>query len=141
MCKLAVPLSLSLHEMLCIKMFGFLFFYIPPSHPAATYVMGFLSLLLIQIYSSQVFFLHFCTPGWFFSQLHQRGKALEISSFFGNQQMTALHTPCYEQLCSSRKRKRLELAAESKGGLLNFQKKSTSLMMHLALAAAQPHGY
>lgn len=49
--------------------------------------------------------------------------------------MTALHTPCYEQLCSSRKRKRLELAAESKGGLLNFQK-STSLMMHLALAAA-----
>lgn len=37
--------------------------------------------------------------------------------FSANQQMTALPLPCYEQLCSSCKRKWLELAAWSKKGL------------------------
>lgn len=47
-------------------MFGFLFSYTSLSHSSAPGVIGFLSLLLIYLYFSQVFFLHFWTPGWLF---------------------------------------------------------------------------
>lgn len=75
MCKLAVPLSLSLCEILGIKMFGFLF-YTSLSHPAAPNMVGFLSLLLIYLYFSQVFFVHFSTPGWLFFSSIVTGQKL-----------------------------------------------------------------
>lgn len=107
------------------------------SHPVAPYVMDFLFLLVINPYS-WIFFLHFCTLAWLFPpHLLLLPLPLERGSsgnflFFGSQQLTAL-----PQLCSSCKRKGLELTAQSKGGgLLSFRKKGTSLMMHLVLAAA-----
>lgn len=63
-----------------------------------------------------------------------RGRKLwKFTSFWKS---TALLQPYYEQLCSSCKRKGLELTAHSKGGLLSFQKKGAPLMIHLVLAAA-----
>lgn len=87
-------------EILCIKIFGLLLFYVDFFYSVAIPGMDFFSLLSIQLlFFRVVFFLHSALLTSSFSPSFE-GE----SSFFGHQQLIALPLACYEQLCSSCKK-------------------------------------
>lgn len=84
----------------------------------------------------QVFFLHSAVLTSSFSpSLDREIVFLEINSW------QLYLCPAMSSCVTAAKRKRLELGTLDKRGLLSFQKKGTSLMIRLVLAAAQSHGY